>query len=264
MNPVIKWTVWQKRWSMLWWSIGISFFMFINMIFYPSFKDQAAELQKTFDNLPDSAVQLFGGSTDFFSPVGFLNSQIFFIMLPLLLGILAISLGSSVIAREEQDHTIETLLARPISRTKMLFSKAGAGLSILSIVTTITLVMTVVISRLVHIDVPTINILAATFACYILAISFGAIAFVLTAIGRARGLSLGLATVIALGGYIISSLAGTVKWLKFPSYVFPFHYYKSEDILRGNFSWSNLVVLVALSCVCAGISWLAFRRRDLS
>jgi ABC-2 type transport system permease protein len=238
--------------------------MFINMIFYPTFKDQAAELQKSFESLPDTAVQLFGGSTDFFSPVGFLNSQIFFIMLPLLLGILAINLGSTLIAREEQDHTIEGLLARPISRSKLLFGKVVAGLLQLSIVTFVTLFVTVVIARAVLIDVPVVYILAATFACYILAVSLGAIAFLLTAIGRTRGLSLGIGTVVALGGYIISSLAGTVTWLKTPSYVFPFHYYKSEAILRGNFNWTDITVLLAVIIVCGVGSWIAFRRRDLS
>ena len=238
--------------------------MFINMIFYPTFKDQAAELQKSFESLPDSAVQLFGGSTDFFSPVGFLNSQIFFIMLPLLLGILAIGLGSSLIAREEQDKTIEALLSRPVSRTRLLFSKAIAGLLQLSIVTAVTLLTTIVVARIVAIDVPILYIAAATFACYVLAISFGAIGFLLTATGRARGLSLGLGTVVALGGYIISSLAGTVAWLKAPSYIFPFHYYQSEAILRGNFVWSDMFVLFGLIAVCGLGSWIAFRRRDLS
>lgn len=234
------------------------------MIFYPSFKDQAAEFQKSFENIPDTAVQLFGGSTDFFSPVGFLNSQIFFIMLPLLLGILAINLGSTLLAREEQEHTIEALLARPISRTKLLFAKAGAGLLQLGIVTLVSLIVMIVIARLVDITVPAVNIIEATFACFVLAVSFGAISFLLTATGRARGLSLGLGTVIALGGYVISSLAGTVTWLKVPSYVFPFHYYKSEAILRGHFDWSNMLILLAVIVACALGSWVAFRRRDLS
>lgn len=264
MNPIIRWTLWQRRWSTFWWSVGTSAFMFINMIFYPTFKDQAAELQKSFESLPDSAVQLFGGSTDFFSPVGFLNSQIFFIMLPLLLGILAIGIGSSLIAREEQDKTIEALLARPVSRTKLLFSKATAGVLQLSIVTVVTLMTTIIVARIVTIDVPIFYIAAATFACYVLAMCFGAISFLLTAIGRARGLSMGLGTVIAIGGYIISSLAGTVSWLKGPSYFFPFHYYHSEPILRGNFIWTGIFVLLAIIAACALGSWIAFRRRDLS
>lgn len=263
MGPIIRWTLWQRRISTIWWSIGISFFMFLNMIFYPSFKDQAAEFQKSFENIPDTAVQLFGGSTDFFSPVGFLNSQIFFIMLPLLLGILAINLGSTLLAREEQDHTIEALMARPISRTKLLFAKALAGILQLSIVTTVSLVTMIVISKAVDITVPATNILAATFACFVLAVSFGAISYLLTATGRARGMSLGLGTVIALGGYVISSLAGTVTWLKTPSIIFPFHYYKSEDILRGHFDWSKIIILVAVIIACALGSWIAFRKRDL-
>ena len=234
------------------------------MIFYPTFKDQAAELQKSFESLPDTALQLFGGSADFFSPVGFLNSQIFFIMLPLLLGILAISLGSTLIAREEQDHTVESLLSRPVSRTKLLFSKATAGLILLSIVTLVSLVTTAVVSKAVDISVPITNIIAVTLACYVLAVSFGAIAFLLTAIGKTRGLSMGLGTVMALGGYIISSLAGTVTWLKWPSYIFPFHYYKSEAILRGSFDWSDMLVLLTVIAVCAVGSWLFFRKRDLA
>jgi ABC-type transport system involved in multi-copper enzyme maturation permease subunit len=114
--------------------MGVSIFIFINMIFYPTFKDQAAELQKSFESLPDAALQLFGGSSDFFSPVGFLNSQIFFLMLPLLLGILAISLGSSLLAAEERDSTIESLMARPISRTHLLLHKSALHLGSYTVV----------------------------------------------------------------------------------------------------------------------------------
>lgn len=264
MNPIVKWTLWQRRWSIIWWSAGVSFFMLLNMVFYPTFKDQAAELQKGFESLPDTAVQLFGGSTDFFSPVGFLNSQIYFIMLPLLLGILAIGVGSSLIGREEEDHTIEALLSRPVSRSRLLFAKAIAGSLVVGMVTFVSLLTSVIVSKAVGISVPIPNIIAVTVACFVLALSLGAIAYVLTATGRARGISLGLATVIALGGYIISSLAGTVSWLKSPSYVFPFHYYKSEDILRGHFAIGNIAILTGVIIVCLLFSWLFFRRRDLN
>ncbi len=264
MTPIIKWTLWQRRWPLFWWSVGVSVFMFINMIFYPTFKDQAAELEKSFESLPDAALQLFGGSADFFSPVGFLNSQIFFIMLPLLLGILAINLGSNLIAREEQDHTIEALLARPISRTTLLLSKATAGLIIVTVVSVVALLTTIIVGEIVDLDVPAMYVVAATFACFVLALSFGTIAFLLSAIGRARSLSVGLATTIALGGYIITSLAGTVSWLKTPSYFFPFHYYQSESILRGTFHWSDMAVLTAIVIVGMILSVVFFRRRDLS
>src|SRR5690606_32132476 len=134
MNPVIKWTVRMRKLSTIWWSFGIVAFIVLGLIFYPSFKDQAEALEKSFENLSDSVVALIGGSTDFFSPVGYMSSQIHFIMLPLLLGILTIGLGSSLLAREETENTIESLLARPISRGELLFAKAAAGLIVTGIV----------------------------------------------------------------------------------------------------------------------------------
>ena len=207
--------------------------IFINMIFYPSFKDQAAELQKSFANIPDSISQFIGG-TDFFSPVGFLNSQIYFLMLPMILIILAIGLGSSLLAREEQDKTIEVILARSISRTKFMSAKVLAGLLIITLVTSVSLLTTVITAQVVNLEgVSAGSMLLATFGCYVLVLSLGAISFMFTALGKARGASIGVGTAFAVGSYIISSLAGTVSWLKVPSKFLPFHYYQPEAILRG-------------------------------
>lgn len=264
MIPIIKWTLWQRRMSTIWWSIGSFGLIFINMIFYPTFKDQAAELEKSFESLPDAAVQLFGGSTDFFSPVGFLNSQIFFLMLPMILVILAIGLGSSLVGREEEDLTIEPILARPVSRSKFLLAKAIAGTIILSIVTLVAFLTTVITGKIVELDVPLGNIFLATVACFLLVLSLGAVAYLLASLGRARSASIGIAAFLALGGYLVSSLSETVKWLSGPSKLFPFHYYSPEQILRGSFDWANVIFPVTLTIVCAVLAWLSFRRRDIA
>lgn len=264
MKPVIKWTIIQRRFSILWWSVGIFVLIFLTLIFYPSFKDEAVQFQQSFADLPDSAVQLLGGSTDFFSPIGYLNSQVFFIVLPLLLSILGISLGAGVIAKEEQDKTIESLLARPISRSKFLLAKVLAGVSILTFVTLVGLITTIASVKFVDLEVPVVKIIFVMLACFLLALSFGAIAFIFTATGRARGASIGIATAFALGGYVISSLSGTVDWLKIPSKLFSFDYYHSEAILRGSYNWSNVWFFIAVTLVLGVISWFIFKKRDLA
>lgn len=264
MMPIIRWTIWQRRWSVMWWSIGVAGFIILTLIFYPTFKDQAAQLQKSFNELPSGVVQLSGGSSDFFSPVGFLNSQIFFIMLPLLLGILGIGMGSNVIGREEQDKTIEALLARPLSRGRLLAAKALAGTSILATVSLISLIVTIAIAKAVGLEVAAGDIALATVSCFLLSLSVSAIAFLLSATGRARGASIGLAALISLLGYIVSSLAGTVHWLQTPAKVFPFHYYGSEAILRHTYDWTSALFFVAILILCGVGSWLSFRRRDIA
>jgi ABC-type multidrug transport system ATPase subunit/ABC-type transport system involved in multi-copper enzyme maturation permease subunit len=263
MIPTIKWTILQRRLSIFWWSFGIFFFIFVNMIFYPSFKQDADQLQQSFENLPDSAIQFLGGSTDFFSAIGFINSQVFFLTLPLLLGILAISLGSNLIAKEEQDKTIEALLARPISRSKLLLAKVLSGVFILAFVTLVGLITTIVSAKFVDLEVSATIITLTTFVCFLMALSFASVAFVFTAIGRARGASIGIATTIALGGYIISSLAGTVEWLRGVSKLFPFDYYQSEAILRETYNWANILFFVALTVILGLLSWTVFKKRDL-
>lgn len=263
MKPIMKWTLWQRRWSMFWWSFAVFGLIFINMIFYPSFKDQAEDLQKSFASIPDSISQFIGG-TDFFSPVGFLNSQIFFLMLPMILIILAIGLGSSLLAREEQDKTIEALLARSISRTQLLAAKIMSGIAIITLVTLIGFITTVITAQIVKLEgVSSSSILLATFGCYLLVLSLGTISFMLTALGKARGASIGIGTAFAVGSYIISSLSGTVDWLILPSKILPFHYYQPEAILRGTYNWVNIVYFIAIFFAGGITSWLAFRRRDI-
>lgn len=262
MLPIVRWTLWQRRWSIVWWNIGILALVLVTMAFYPTIHDQAAQLNKSFGGLSDSTLALFGG-TDFFSPVGYLNSQLIYLMLPLLLAILGIGLGSSLIGREESDGTIEALLARPISRTRLLTAKALAGGINILIVSVIGSAATMLMARIVNMGIPLGYIAAACFACFMLVLTFSGLAFLLAATGRGRAAALGIAVVYALGGYIIASLAATVHWLKNPSLVFPYHYYRSADILRGTFEWSSIIFFSAFTLCCVILAWLSFRRRDL-
>lgn len=262
MFSVFKWTLWQRRWSMLWWSVGIVSLVVITMAFYPTIHNQAAQLNKSFGSLSSSTLALFGG-TDFFSPVGYLNSQLIYLMLPLLLIILGIGLGSSLIGREEADGTIESLLARSISRSGLLAAKALAGAFILFAVTLVGSLVILGLAQLVHIGIPLTNIAVACAVCYLLVLTFSAAAFLLAATGRGRVAALGLSVVYALGGYIIASLASTVHWLRKPSMIFPYHYYQSADILRGTFSWSGVLFFIIFTAACMTLAFLTFRRRDL-
>jgi ABC-2 type transport system permease protein len=262
MRSVFKWTLWQRRWSMFWWSLGIVGLVVLTLAFYPTIHDQAAQLNKSFGGLSNDTLALFGG-TDFFSPVGYLNSQLVYLMLPLLLIILGVGLGSSLIGREEADGTIHVLLARGISRPRLLFAKALAGAFILFLVTCIGSVAVIGMAQAVHIGIPLLNLIAVCFTCYLLVLTFSAAAFLLAATGRGRAAAMGITVVYTLGGYIIGSLASTVHWLHGPSVIFPYHYYYSADILSGTFRWSSIAFFAVFTAACTVLSWVSFRRRDL-
>lgn len=264
MKSILYWTLWQRRISILWWCVGVFALIFINLAFYPSIKDQAAQLDQSLAQIPESARGLFSDTADFLSPTGYLSSQIFYLLLPMLLTILAISLGSSLIAKEEQNGTLELLLSRPISRTKLLTSKLFSGLAICVLVGFVAGATSVIMAHLVRLDVPLLNILFATIATILLALSFGMLAFALTMFGKARGASIGLASLYALGGYVISSLTSAADWLKYPSKAFPFEYYQPAVILQGTYNWANMVFILGLIALLTVVSLWAFKSRDLN
>ncbi|HWB39449.1 MAG TPA: ABC transporter permease subunit [Candidatus Saccharimonadales bacterium] len=260
---MIRWSLWQKRWGILAWSLGVVSLVGVTLAFYPTIHDQAAQLNKSFGGLSKSTLDLFGG-TDFFSPVGYLNSQIIYFTLPLVLSILGISLGNSLIGREETDGSIELLLSRPVSRSYLLGAKALAGFANLLAVTAVSSATIILLASLVNMGIPLVYIAAACFAMFMLVLAFSALAFLLAATGRGRAMALGASVGYALGGYILSSLASSVHWLQNISIVFPYHYYRTADILHGTFNWSSIIFFAAFTIGCGLLAWLSFRRRDLA
>jgi ABC-2 type transport system permease protein len=264
MTPIISWTLRQKRNATVWWCIGIISFVFLTLIFYPTIRDQSVQLNKSFDNLPATAKQLFTDTSDLFSPIGYLSSQMFYLMMPLLLGVMAIGQGVSLIGREERDSTIELLLSRPISRGHLLLAKAAAGALTVLVAGVIGTGFTVLMVNLVNLDVAVRFIVQTDAAVILMALNFGALALLMTALGRrGRGLAIGVPAVYALGGYILVSMASSVEWLRWPAKLFPFNYYHSSELLRGTYNWANALYFVAVIMVCMVVAWLAFRRRDL-
>lgn len=264
MKPVVRWTIKQRKWFIIWWTIGVVAFIVISLVFYPSFKDQA-QLDKQLESLPKATKALFSDTNDFFSPVGYLSSQVYYLMLPLLFSILSIGLGAGLLAREEDSGTIELLLARPISRGRLLAGKAAAGLATIALVGFFAWLAALVMCRFVGLNFSVPRLTMATVMAVLLALIFGSIAFTVTTLGRsARLASVGLASLAGIASYIISSLSGVVAWLEWPSKALPYHYYRPGDILAGASAWREAIGLVLAVAVFGIICWLSFRRRDLN
>ena len=264
MIPIIMNELRRRRWSIIWWSIGIVTLIALTLLFYPTIQKQGAQISKSFGNFSPQVTALLSDTGDLFSPIGYLSSKIYYLLLPLMLSILAIGLGSSLIARDERDHTLELLLARPISRTRVVAAKAVSGLLVVGAVATISTVVNLTLTKLIGINLSLRNIVFTMLMATLLSLIFGAIAFALTAMGRtARLASIGIASLVALLGYLATSFESLVHWMSWPARVLPYHYYRPAEILGGKLMWMTAmwfgVVILGLGVVAA----IGFRRRDI-
>lgn len=266
-NPaivIIKHEIRRRRWYLLWWSLGIFALVALTVLAYGSIKGEAEKLNQAFGDL-SSSISSFVGTADMFTPVGFLNSQLYFIMLPILFIILSITLTGGLVSKEESRHTLELLLARPVSRSQLLLAKAAAGAIIVALLGIVAGVAAIICGLAVHIGIPVGYIALTTFWMTLFSGAFGAVAFMLYAASLAtRRVAVVVAILLSLGGYILSSLAGLVHGLDWVAKLFPYHYYDPGAMLQGNVSVSLVIYVAAIYIVSLAVAWFGFQRRDIT
>ncbi len=263
MKPIIRWSLWERRWGALGWSIGISAYIAVNIMVYSSISGQAKALNQALNNLPAGAKALFGGS-DFLSPIGYLNSKLYYLILPLLFIMLALTLTRHLLSQEEDSGTLELLLARPISRGRLLLAKLLASFIILVGVGIVTLLVTIICAESTHYGIAWLRLAEATTMTVLMSLLFGAVAWMLVGLGRFGKLtSLAAAGALALASYLFSSLEGFASWLEWPAKLLPYHYYQPTAILQGTYNWWNAVGMAIATLVLLALAYLAFRHRDL-
>ncbi|HSW37553.1 MAG TPA: ABC transporter permease subunit [Candidatus Saccharimonadales bacterium] len=264
MIPIIIQGIKQRKWSTFWWSFGVAVYIALNILIYSTVRNQAQAFNTVVSHLPAAAKSLVSDS-DILSPVGYLSSKIFYFFLPLLLSILTINLGHNLLAQEEQSGTLELLLSRPVSRARVLLAKLVTGFLILLTVSVTALATTLVCSAAINLDVPLRHIALATLLSASLSLLFGAVAFMLTALGRlGRSASVGIAMLVAIGSYLVTSLESYADWLRYLAKLLPYHYYHPSAVLRGTFNWWSLIGFLIAAATLATIGFKGFKRRDIA
>src|SRR5487761_36631 len=101
MLSVLRQVVWRRRISTLWWGLGLAGFAALLGIAYPTVRDNS-ELDKTFAGLPPGVQAALGLQAGLItSPAGYLNSQYFANILPILLLVFGIGLAAWSIGGDE-------------------------------------------------------------------------------------------------------------------------------------------------------------------
>ncbi len=267
MKDVIAWELKQRRKTIFWWTFGSVLLTVIILMLFPSIRDKAADMNQLINQMPKELRGLKTGGAakiDVGDPLQFLNSQLFYITLPMVWIILAITRGAGVLGKEEQSHTLELLLARPITRGKLLTAKAAALLAEFAIVVGATWLVIVLLSPVFDLHASFGALTAATLYTGIFSLSYGYIAFALQAASAlTKRSATTVAVAIGFGGYIIASLSSLTDWLKYPAKVVPYHYFDMLSVMQGHTPRGLLIYLLATFILGTFIAFFGFRRRDI-
>jgi ABC-2 type transport system permease protein len=213
--------------------------------------------------MPEAIRNLIGG-LDFGTPEGYLQSELFSFMGPILFLTYAIGAGARAIAGEEEEGTLDLLLSTPTSRRHVLREKFWALVAATLLLVGLTWASIVVFGAPFDLTLDTEGLLATCVNLFLLALAFGSIALAIGAATGNKTLAIGASSGFALSTFLVKTFAPSVDALEPLNLLSPFHYYIDHDPLRTGFNGVDVLVLASISVVAVAVALVTFERRDLA
>jgi len=185
-------------------------------------------------------------------------------MAPILFLVFAVGFGAGTVAGEEEQGTLDLLLANPLSRRRVVLEKFGAlsiGIILLAVIYWAGLAVGVAI---VGEDMNLLNIAAACFSLALLGMTFGTLSLAIGCATGKRNLAMAGTGGLAVVTYFLNALAPVIDFLEPFRGVSPFYYYIGGDPLNNGLNAGHAGVLIGLIAVFLGAALLLFERRDLA
>ena len=261
-NVYLK-TLRDSRKSVLFYSIGTVALGLYVTLFYPTIRD-ATGFTDFLEDLPEVLQSLIGDAETYTTAEGFLNAEVFSFMGPLIVAAFGIVAGTAAIAGEEESHTLDQLLANPISRTSILLQKAASlltGLLALSIALAIGLVAG---SRIAGFDLSVTGTAQAIAAMYVFGATMGLLALSIGAATGRKGLAAGLTAGVGIVGFLLDTFLSVVDLLDPARFISVFYYYNSNNVILNGIDAVHILTLIGISIVAVAAAAWRFEQRDVS
>jgi ABC-2 type transport system permease protein len=254
--------VYDHRRGLLAWVAGVAALVALYVSLYPNYNTpQMAETMETF---PDGLMDAFG-LANLTTPEGYLQSTVFGLMAPLLLIVFGAARAGRTLAGEEEDGTLDLVLAHPVSRARLLLERYAAVAAELGVLGLVVLAVILAVAPLAELDaVGAGNVAAAVTGLVLVGVCFAALATATAAVTGRRSAVGGVTVGVAVAGYVADTVAPNVDALAWAETLSPFYYASGNDPLANGLSLGHAAVLLVVTAVLLALAVAAFDRRDLA
>ena len=239
----------------IYWTIGLSIYVGAVVSLYPSVRSAL-----NISAIPPALRSAFN-ITDFTYLAGFLSSELFGVILPLVLPFYGIVILSNVVAGNEERGRLDVLLGNPIPRWQLV---AGTWFVVaLFLLAMVAVFGTVIwaVAAAQNLSLSANEAYRATFALWPPALVFSTLALAVSTLARQRAVAIGIPGAVVLLSYLILVIGRLADPLSFVRYISAYHYY-GFAIIEGIW-WGGVAVLLAATAVLLAVAILSFNRRDI-
>lgn len=267
MTLIVAWGYLRdRRRSLAAWSLGVIALVVIMALFFPSIRDAGADFDAYLESLPQSVRETMGAAGgSIASPEGYLMSQLYSNVYPLVVLLLGISMGSWAIAGAEGEGMLEVTLSAPLTRTQLALGRwLATTLSTLAVVALSTLVLVVLAPGLGLLEgLPAWGPWSAGLSMWALVFLYSSLAFAIGAAWGRRAWAIAGAAGLAVVGFLgqmFASLAPPLEYLRPTS---PWYWFLGSHPLSEPPGIVSFALPVVLGIVLAVVGTWRFRRRDI-
>ncbi|MBD3552935.1 ABC transporter permease subunit [Streptomyces sp. SP18CM02] len=197
------------------------------------------------------------------SASGYLKGNLYAVLLPLLLGLMAVTATAALTGGDEEAGRLELLLALPVARRTVFlvrFLCVAFGLAVTSVLVWLSVYGSVVSFDM---DVSGGGVAAVTLTVGLLAVLHAGVAYAVVGFGLGRGPALGVAAGVLVVGYLLHAIAPMSDSLEPLSNVSPWEWALGGDPLVNGVPWGGVALLVVLSAVIVAAGTYVVDRRDV-
>lgn len=260
MESVFTKALWERRRSLAGWGTALATLILLESALWPSMRSMPS-LDSYLAEFPEPLKEAFG-IDQMSTGTGFLNAELFSLMLPLLFIAFAISHGARLIAGEEENGSLDLLLVTPLTTSRLLLESVLALLASLGMLALVVLGSTMLGSAAFGLEVAPGAAAAGALSVLLLGVEFGVVALAAGALTGRRSLATAipaalalLAYVLFLGGALVEELAG---WRQLSPFDQALHAGPLATTVPGSLAW---LVVVPLGCILLALP--LWGRRDL-
>ncbi len=190
-------------------------------------------------------------------------SQILGFMGALTLAGFAVAIGAQIIAGEEQDRTLTTVLSAPVSRIATATAKASGMVAALAVATAGLWVASWAAAWVFQVELGQTHLGELCLAMGVHALLSGALAFALGAATGSRGLALGAGSGVLALGWLLSSLLPMWADGSDAARFVPYHWYAGPQVLLNGLDGGYLALILGATVLLVLVGIAGFARRDL-
>lgn len=244
------------------WGSVIVFMSSIQLYVYPTIVKTGDGMNQLLDSFPDPIKEIFR-MQDYTSGAGFLSTELFSMMIPLVLIAVGATWGSSGTAQEEEDGTADLIFALPISRQRVILSKLFATVLACLILGVVSFVSISVGAPLVNMELDSVHLLAACISMFLLGVFFSSVGFLIGSLTGKKGVSLGISSGLGILAFLFYSLAPLVDTFDYITPINPIQWALGGNQLFEGPDYIGYAKLIAASLILFTLAIITFDRKDI-